>query len=71
MGIVAAGYGQIQHVSVEVMVAGPAIVLGISHVQISRPATDGVAEFVQRPLGGPQTRGAPVAQRTALAKKVA
>ena len=53
MGVVTVGHGQIQHVDVEVVVAMPAVVLGISDVQIARPAAHGVAQLVQGALGGP------------------
>jgi hypothetical protein len=60
MGVVTIGHGQIQHVYIEVMVAAAAIVLGISDVQVTWSATDGIAEFVQRALGRPQATGAMV-----------
>jgi hypothetical protein len=71
MGVMTVGHGQIQHVGVEVTIAMPAVVLGISDMQIAWPAADGIAQIVQRALGGPQARGAAVTQRTAPARKVA
>ena len=65
------GHGQVQHIGIEIMAAVPAIVLGIRHVQIARPAADGVAQFVQRALGSWQARGAAVTLRTALTGIVA
>src|ERR1035441_8744769 len=47
VGVVAVGHGQIQHVGVEVMIAAPAIVLGIGHVKITRPAANGIAQLMQ------------------------
>jgi hypothetical protein len=46
VGVMTVGHGQIQHVGVEVMVAVPAIVLGIGHMQIAWPPADRVAQFV-------------------------
>jgi hypothetical protein len=53
------------------MVAGRAIVLGIGHMQITRPVVDGVAQFVQGALGGSLPRGAAATQRTGLVEIVA
>src|SRR5271170_207739 len=46
VGVVAIGHGQIQHVGVEVMIAAPAIVLGIGHMHITRPAANGITQIV-------------------------
>ena len=71
MGVMAVGHGQIQHVGVEVMVAMLAIALGIGQVQIPRPAADGVAQIVQRTMGGSLPRGAAATQRAGPAEIVA
>jgi hypothetical protein len=71
VSIVAVGHGQIQHVGVKVAVAGLAIVLGVSQVQIARSAADAVAQIVQRAIDDPQSRGAPIALGAALAGIIA
>jgi hypothetical protein len=67
VGIAAVGHGQIQHVGVEVMVAVPAIVLGIRHMQIAGPTPDSIAQLVQGAPGGSQPASALITQRTTLA----
>jgi hypothetical protein len=67
VGVVAVGHGQIQHVGVEVVVAVPAIVLGIRHMQIAGPTPDSIAQFVQGALGGSQPASALITPRTTLA----
>src|SRR5580658_146124 len=46
------------------MIAAPAIVLGIGHLQITRPAVNGVPQIVQRALNRPQPRGDMAAEGT-------
>ena len=71
VGVMAVGHGQIQHVGVEVMIAAPAIVLGIGYLQITRPAANGIPQIMQRALNSPQSRGAVAAEGTTPSSKVA
>jgi hypothetical protein len=70
VGVMPVGDGQVQHVGVEVMVTAFAVMLGISHVQITGPAANRVAQVMQRALVSPQPRGATVTPGTTAMRKV-
>jgi hypothetical protein len=57
MGVMGVGQGQIQHIGVEIVPTGRAVMLRVGDLQLSRPPGHRVAQIVQRPLGRPQPIG--------------
>jgi hypothetical protein len=70
-GVVAPGVGQAGHVGVEIAVALRAVVLGVEHHEVARPAGEGVAEVVEGAARGPVTVGAMVTPRAGPAAVIA
>jgi hypothetical protein len=49
-GIVAARFGEVGHVGVEVLATAGAVVLGVEHDDVARPPRERIAEIVEGPI---------------------